>query len=74
MSEPDSGQTNAINKGFKRSTGEVVAWSNSDDLYTAEARHIAARAFAERPGTAEVYGVLDAVGVDTSILSYINPP
>ena len=40
VSVPDSGQTNAINKGFKRSTGEVVAWSNSDDLHTAEARHI----------------------------------
>jgi GT2 family glycosyltransferase len=32
VSEPDNGQTHAINKGFKRSTGEIVNWLNSDDL------------------------------------------
>ena len=32
-SEPDAGQYDAINKGFARSTGEVMAWLNSDDLY-----------------------------------------
>src|SRR5215211_4867862 len=33
VSEPDSGQSSAINKGFKVSTGEVLAWLNSDDTY-----------------------------------------
>jgi glycosyltransferase involved in cell wall biosynthesis len=32
-SEPDRGQYHAINKGFSRSTGEVMAWLNSDDKY-----------------------------------------
>lgn len=32
-SEPDSGQYDAINKGFRRSTGEIMAWLNSDDMY-----------------------------------------
>jgi glycosyltransferase involved in cell wall biosynthesis len=33
VSEPDNGQTAALNKGFKRATGEVVGYLNSDDLY-----------------------------------------
>jgi glycosyltransferase involved in cell wall biosynthesis len=33
ISEPDSGQTAALNKGFTRATGDVVGYLNSDDLY-----------------------------------------
>lgn len=32
-SEPDKGQSHAINKGLKRGTGEIVNWLNADDYY-----------------------------------------
>jgi len=48
ISEADRGQSDAINKGFARGSGEVLAWLNSDDTYQPGALAAVARVFAER--------------------------
>lgn len=48
VSEKDRGQTHAINKGFERSTGEIINWINSDDLLAPGALHKVAELFMEK--------------------------
>lgn len=48
-SAPDKGQYDAINRGFERSTGEVMAWLNSDDKFTPWALRVVGEIFAEHP-------------------------
>lgn len=45
VSEKDKGQSDAINKGLKRATGEVINWLNSDDYYEKDALQIVGEAF-----------------------------
>ena len=47
VSEMDSGQTHAINKGFAKCTGEIFNWINSDDYYAPDALQKIAKAFAD---------------------------
>ena len=49
VSEPDGGHYDALNKGFRRSTGEILAWLNSDDLYTPWAFAVVAEIFERLP-------------------------
>jgi len=62
VSEADSGQAEAINKGFLRAHGEVVAWLNSDDLYLPGAVTGAVRALQANPDLGMTYG--NAITID----------
>lgn len=44
-STPDKGQTDAINKGLKRTTGDIINWLNSDDYYEPDALFKVAETF-----------------------------
>lgn len=37
ISEPDEGQSDALNKGFKMATGDIIGWLNADDYFLPEA-------------------------------------
>ena len=56
ISEPDRGQSHAINKGFRRARGDILAWLNSDDTYLPGAVRSAVEYLAEHPDCAMVYG------------------
>ncbi len=56
VSEPDNGQSNALNKGFKMAKGDIVAWLNSDDVYEPGAIKKAVDAFSSNANVGLVYG------------------
>jgi glycosyltransferase involved in cell wall biosynthesis len=56
VSEPDGGQADAINRGFLETTGDVMAWLNSDDLLLPGSLAYVARFFVDHPDVDVVYG------------------
>lgn len=62
VSEPDGGQSDALNKGFMRATGEIFGWMNADDLYLPGAVARAASLLSARPDVDLVFG--DHVEID----------
>jgi len=56
VSEKDKGQTDAINKGFGRAKGKILAWLNSDDTYEPGAISNAVKYLIDHPDVGMVYG------------------
>ncbi len=72
VSEKDAGQADAINKGFARATGDVIAWLNSDDYYLAGAVSAAVKIFEEHPEVVLVYGNMLAVDEHGKTFNALN--
>ena len=79
ISEPDTGQSNAINKGLKKVTGEIVTWLNSDDYYEPGALKSVVKLFEQYPEADIVHGKSrlfgdkindQVIGLDRDIVIY----
>ena len=72
VSEKDRGQGEAINKGFARASGEILAWLNSDDYYLPNAISSAVKVFSHNPDAALVYGDMLAVDQNGRTLNLLK--
>jgi len=70
VSESDSGQSDALNKGLRRATGDIVGWLCSDDILLPDALQKVVKFFKQHPEVDAVYG--NAVLIDTKG-NNINP-
>ena len=74
-SEPDTGQSDAINRAFARSSGEIIGWLNSDDAYFSS--DVVARAvtvFEEHPEVGVVYGHAALVNAEGAVIQVLWTP
>ncbi|MGQ0604260.1 MAG: glycosyltransferase family 2 protein [Anaerolineales bacterium] len=62
VSQKDKGQSDAINRGLQRATGEVASYINSDDAFCDEAFARVLQGFAARPEADIIYGDGDVIG------------
>lgn len=68
VSEPDKGQSDAINKGMARATGDILAWLNSDDVYCLGVLTALANYFVQHPEVDLVYGYHDDVNSEGKVI------
>ena len=69
ISEPDAGQSDALDKGIARSDGDIIAWINSDDFYpTNDVLSRVIKTFESDPTIDIVYGHAKLVNVSGNVL------
>lgn len=73
LSEPDSGQAEAINKGFRMARGDVVTWLNSDDLLADGAVNRIIHEFERDPALDFLWGLCVEIDAGGRPLRILNP-
>lgn len=74
VSEKDEGQYHAVQKGLDKSTGEIMAWINSDDLYVPNAFFGVAQIFNEFPEVKWLMGIPREYNEQGVMMSRITLP
>lgn len=73
-SRPDKGQPDALNKGFKASSGKYVAWVNSDDVYEDGAFTEVIEAIDKNPEAGMFYSNYSEIDCEGKIIRKLRPP
>lgn len=74
VSEPDNGQSHALNKGFSKATGDLIGWQNSDDYYSREAFKRVAEASKIYQDTDIFYGQVEILDLKKQVKSIVGTP
>lgn len=72
ISEEDNGQSDAINKGFKMASGEVVAWINADDYYEPNILSKVVEEFSKDTSISILYGKCKSISETETVIN--TPP
>ena len=74
VSEPDRGQSDAINKGFARTSGEIMTWLNSDDILMPGTLNLAANIFKKLKDVQWISGIPTVINEEGLIVHLgLNP-
>lgn len=74
ISEPDSGQTEAVNKGLRLARGDLLAWVNADDAYIPEAVDRALDHLEHNPEVGAIFGGVNYVDENGEVFRTLVPP
>jgi glycosyltransferase involved in cell wall biosynthesis len=73
VSEPDRGQTHAVNKGFERAQGELLGWLNGDDEYVPDAVDRAVEHLLAHGELDAVFGGMDITDEESRVQREYRP-
>ena len=74
ISEPDRGQTNAVNKALGMARGDLLAWVNADDTYIPEVVDCALEHLERNPEAGAIFGAVNYVDEHGEVFRTLVPP